>query len=772
MQKLSEISEYFLQLPLENDIDYQKISDDLLELTNAKYAVFNIYDKTHSNLKTLSISKDNDIVMRINKALNVDISRLLWNYDPEVIAKQDKQISTRFIDLAELVGTRLPELLVKELQSEYKLGEVIVVKIVVNEEMIGDFVIIMEKGTPYEVETLVEYYSRQVGMSILQKRNHKSLIENQSINKEIITSISDGILIIDKHRTVTYQSANCERVFGWKASDLIGKQYKNFIYEDDIEMMREQFYSIMKNDVKVTMFECRIKDKDGSFRIVDITATNEFDNPSINGILVTFHDISERKAIENELKVSEEKYRLITENISDVIAVINLSLNKTTFVSPSIYQQRGYTVEEAMVQSIEDSLVPTSRELVQKLILEHTQIFLNNPQTPHELRTEVQQYHKDGHLIWVEILSRYQMNKDNEIEMLVVSRNIDERKKAEVLRTYFSLHDHLTGLYNRRFFEEELVRLDVERSLPMSIIMGDVNGLKLINDSFGHEIGDELLIKVAIVIKSQLREDEIFARLGGDEFAILLPHTDHATSKAIIHRIQEAIKKEKVANISLSISFGYDIKEKTTDIIVDVIKKAEDNMYRSKLCENRSSKGQTVDIIMEALFEKSPREKDHALRVRDLCEKFANALNFTEDRVQQIKKAAYVHDIGKIGIDADILNKSGKLNDKEMFMIRKHPEAGWRILNSVMAYTELSEFIMMHHEWVNGSGYPRGLKGDTIPLESRLLAIVDAYDVMTNPTSYKTPLSIQDAKSELNKYSGSQFDPFLVKMFIEKIQDV
>jgi len=89
-----------------------------------------------------------------------------------------------------------------------------------------------------------------------------------------------------------------------------------------------------------------------------------------------------------------------------------------------------------------------------------------------------------------------------------------------------------------------------------------------------------------------------------------------------------------------------------------------------------------------------------------------------------------------------------------------------------MAYTELSEFIMMHHEWVNGSGYPRGLKGDTIPLESRLLAIVDAYDVMTNPTSYKTPLSSKEAKAELNKYSGSQFDPFLVKMFIEKILDV
>jgi diguanylate cyclase len=643
MKKLSEISENFLQYDGSSPIDYQKITDDLVELSKAKYAAFNLYDLAQPYFHTVALSGEVNVINKANAFLGFDISEKKWPFNEATMNKLRQKTTNRYSDLIDFAGDVLPLFVSKGLQSLFHISEIILVKIVVNQEMIGDFILLMEKGTEYSAESIIEIYSRQVGMLVIRKRTHDALVD------------------------------------------------------------------------------------------------------------------------------SEEKYRLITDRVSDVIAVINLSLNKTTYVSPSIFQQRGYTVEEAMNQTIESSLTPESWAQTKQLIESEVAQFIANPSINTFFVSEVQQVHKDGHLLWIEISARYQFNKNNEIEMLIVSRNIDERKKAELEQTYFSLHDHLTNLYNRRYFETELVRLDVKRNLPIGIIMADVNGLKLINDSFGHDIGDQLLIKAGSVIKSQLREDEIFARVGGDEFAILLTNTNEDTIKKIIKRICEAMPKEKVANIPLSISFGYDLKKKDSQVMVDVLKKAEDNMYRSKLYETRFDREKTVDFILESLFEKSPRERAHAQNVRRLCEMMGKELGFDQTHINKIGKAAYYHDIGKIGMDESILNKANRLTDKELFTVRKHPESGWRIINSVSSLSDLSEFIMTHHEWVNGAGYPRGLKEDMIPLEAKVIAIADAYDVMTNPSSYKIPLNELEAKAELKKYSGIQFDPTLVDLFITKV---
>jgi len=355
------------------------------------------------------------------------------------------------------------------------------------------------------------------------------------------------------------------------------------------------------------------------------------------------------------------------------------------------------------------------------------------------------------------------------IGAVVVFRDYSETWKHIKNIDYLIYHDQLTGLYNRRYFEEEFKRIDTKRNLPLSVIMGDINGLKFINDSFGHALGDNLLKEVANIMKQACRADEMIARTGGDEFVILLPKTNAAEVANIIDRIKLDISNSKVCIIETTISFGHAIKTKEGETLNSLLIEAENDMYRHKLFEHTSGQSKKIDIIMNALFEKSDRESLHSKRVSIICKEIALKLNLEEDEISQIELAGLVHDIGKIGIDDKILNKSGKLTNKEIIEIKKHPEKGWRILSAIKEFSELAEFILAHHEMWDGSGYPNGLSGEEIPLEARIIKIADAYDAMTSERSYKPPFKKEQAIIELKRCSGTDFDPKIVNIFLDQV---
>jgi diguanylate cyclase (GGDEF)-like protein/PAS domain S-box-containing protein len=347
--------------------------------------------------------------------------------------------------------------------------------------------------------------------------------------------------------------------------------------------------------------------------------------------------------------------------------------------------------------------------------------------------------------------------------------DITERKNRETEISYLSYHDKLTGLYNRRFFEEELIRLDNLRNLPLTIIMGDVNGLKLVNDSFGHLKGDELLKAAANLLKTECRADDIIARWGGDEFVIILPKSDKVEAKKLVNRINEISSNEKIANINLSISFGYDSKIDINENIVDIIKKAEDHLYKQKLYNGASIKGGIVDLIMKTLYEKNQREMLHSKRVSIICGGIAELMNFSNDEVAKMKLSGLMHDIGKIGIDEKILNKNDILDNEEWYEMKKHSEIGYRILSSVSEFSEIANYVLEHHEKWDGTGYPKGLKGLEISMQARIVAIADSFDAMTGKRAYGKKYSKVEALKELNRNAGTHFDPEIVKIFVGKV---
>lgn len=350
-----------------------------------------------------------------------------------------------------------------------------------------------------------------------------------------------------------------------------------------------------------------------------------------------------------------------------------------------------------------------------------------------------------------------------------VAIDITERKKKESEIFYLSYHDQLTGLYNRRFYEEELNRLDTKRNLPLTIVMGDVNGLKLINDSFGHVMGDELIKKVAQLITRACRGDDIIARMGGDEFVIILPKTDALETEKILNRIAYLSLSERVGATGVSIAFGFETKVNEEEKIESIFKKAEDKMYKKKLFESPGMRGRTIKAIINNLYQKNKREEEHSYRVSELCKRMGKALGLTEYEVEELRTVGLLHDIGKIAIDENILNKQGKLTGDEWKEIKRHPEIGYRILGTVNDMSQMAEYVLAHHERWDGKGYPKGLKGQDIPMASRIITIADAYDEMTSEKSYGSAITKELAILELQEMAGSKFDPELVGIFIEKV---
>ena len=604
-----------------------------------------------------------------------------------------------------------------------------------------------------------------------RKTAEEALKSSQRQLKDIIEFLPDATLAVDIENRVIIWNKAIEKMTGIPASEMIGKgdhacsipfygeakpNLMDLVLLEDEETISRYPGLIREDDTLMAEVFCpALHNKTGAWVFSKASPLHD-QAGSIIGAIEIIRDITDNKQTVDMLRSSEEKFRSYTEKAPLGIFITN-GQGQYIEVNQATCQMSGYTEEELLNLTIKDFMAPES--------LEQTMTMFQQMMTEGYTEGDLLGQKKNCEKYWINLISV--RLSDNRV--IGFCKDITVKKKAEDQILYLSFHDQLTGLYNRRFYEEELIRLDTRRNLPLTIVMGDVNGLKLINDSFGHTMGDELLRKAAAVVKSGCRADDIIARLGGDEFIALLPQTNGDGAEQIISRINELLLKEKVGTLGISISFGYSTKYSENENIQETFKYAEDLMYRNKRSERSGIRSKTIDLVLDSLYKKSNREQLHSVRVSEICEAIAAMMDFSENDVYQIKIAGLMHDIGKIEIDEKTLNKPEKLSKEEWEKMQRHPEIGYRILSSVSEFSGIANDVLEHHERWDGKGYPRGLKGDESSLFARIIAIADAYEAMTSDRIFGKALSRKDAISEMIKCAGTQFDPRIVRVLIEKV---
>lgn len=359
-------------------------------------------------------------------------------------------------------------------------------------------------------------------------------------------------------------------------------------------------------------------------------------------------------------------------------------------------------------------------------------------------------------------------------EAMKISLPIKVRNAIDLMnRTKHIVHlsriDSLTGLYNRAYFKSHLKKTSLMNQLPASIMMADINGLKMANDAYGSELGDRFLIALAGTLKEVFPENAVIARWGGDEFAVYLQDTEKCAIETYAKTIRKRFGVVEYNGLKLSMACGWDMVYDAEQDLSKSLINAEDVMFRNKVLEDVSIRSSMIGTILHTLHEKNPREEAHSRRVSDACCKLCAALKFSDEEIQEVRIIGLLHDIGKIAIDEHILNKPGYLTQAQWMEIRRHPEIGYRLLSSSPGMKAYADAILCHHERIDGNGYPNHLKGDDIPLHARILSIADSYDAMTCERTYRPMISVEEAAAELLANAGTQFDSILTEVFITKV---
>ena len=572
---------------------------------------------------------------------------------------------------------------------------------------------------------------------------------------------SSGIATLIAGEDGTIFNANKEftKLSGYQLRELKGKmKWHEFIVNSDLTKMG-QHQELTGNTPGSFMktYEFNLADKQGAIKDVYVSKGHV---SGTKNVALSFVDITDIIKAKERTSVSEAKYRSVIESTDDFIYIFDRDC-RYIFVNGRVLTGLGVTEETIIGKRYGDFHD-----------LDDTREFMNYVDKVYETSASCRYEHRSskGGLYFLRTLSPIFEGGTRKVKYVaVISKDISDLKKTEEKLKYLSLHDPLTNLYNRAYFEEEMHRLDSTRFELAGLIMCDVDGLKLINDTLGHDRGDELLIIASQIIKRSFRESDVVARVGGDEFAILLPNSPRSKVEEICRRIKDGTIEynSKNPSLPLGISIGSAIRTVPGQSMAELYREADNQMYKEKLFNSQQARSAIVKNLIKTVKEKDIITRQSVERLQKLVVELGNAVALPEERLKDLFLLAQFHDIGNVGIHDRILHKEDGLTDDDIAEILKHCDVGHRIALSDPDLAHIADHILKHHEWWNGSGYPLGLAGEDIPLESRIMAIADAYESMTGDRPHRKPLSKKEALEELRSNAGSQFDPNLVEKFIQ-----
>lgn len=544
------------------------------------------------------------------------------------------------------------------------------------------------------------------------------------------------------------------------------------------EAIQNEMKHAVQEDRNYFLFKHRTKN--GELRDVEVYSY-PYEKNGNTYLYSVIHDVTDKRIAENRLKATLlflfGSFFLMGIMLFGYIYIIIKNRNQLRKKSNEL-ENLFNNIEEGFIAVDNEGFVITVNPVAMKILkcskedlFEHqiSKCYKRvDPLTKEEVPFHLTDLHKnrqvliknsDGRVIPVEesvvaILDAYEKKTGLVVAFKDISEKLEKQREIE----YLSYHDQLTGLYNRRFFEEELKRLNSKRNYPLSVIMFDVNGLKLVNDAFGHESGDLLLKTISSQLKDTLRSDDIVARIGGDEFVALMPRTEEGELIKLIQRFKSQVGLHSVNRVPVSVSVGYSQMTQEEPSFATAFRVAEDHMYEDKLKQSAGFKQQVLNSIEKGLLESDPSQVIHRDMVVFWSEFIGRQLEESTVRLEQLRTAARFHDIGKIAIapSSVLISPLEKVDEEIQFM--KHPEIGYHILKSVDEYMEISEWVLSHHEAWDGSGYPRGLKQNEINFYARILSVSEAIGTALSENGG----TIIGALESVKRLSGTKYDPDIV----------
>ena len=626
-----------------------------------------------------------------------------------------------------------------------------------------------------EEKSLLKAVANQLASIIELKEKEKSLVLARNQLFTTLYSIGDGVIVTDVEGKISFMNKVSQQLTGWEyrqAEDLPVEKVFKIVNAKTGKKVENPVNQVIENGLTVGLAnDTTLIARDGTrYQIADTAAPIRDHKNRITGIILVFSDVtaeydyrSKLEDSQQELLYKQQWLSSLFENSNDPIARLDAD-HKILNINQEFTDLFGYSLEEIKGMDLDDVLDRPGQKVANR---EATSSFLAGSQ----VELEGIRYSKSGEekvclIRGIPVIIDSQM-----VGGYAQYIDITARKKQEDKLKYTSTHDPLTDLYNRFYLEKELVNLDRFREYPVSIIMFDLNGLKLINDSYGHRAGDLFLIEFARTLQDNFSDPATIGRWGGDEFLAIIP--EDLTRHEVEQLAEKTTSQEMQVDLNngddlfITVAYGISMKRKPEENIFDTLHDAENNMYRDKLLKEKSTKSRLVKLLLSALHEKSQETESHAVRMADLASELGRRAGLNSNELDNLTVLAQFHDIGKIMVPNRILNKPDRLDEEEWELIKRHPISGYRICSSIEDFSHIAEEVLSHHERWDGSGYPRGIAGEEIPVLARVIAIVDAFDVMTNGRPYKDPLSEAEAITEIQACASTQFDPELAKKFVQ-----
>jgi len=666
----------------------------------------------------------------------------------------------------------------------------------------------MIPGTKKSVCSLMDIIERKKAEEISRK-------EKEFINTLVQASPAFFMAISADGKTMMMNQAMLQAL-GYTENEVVGRDYlTTFVPEQNHEMLSKVFEKMVKSH-EPSLNENRVLTKDGRELVIEWHGRPVFkEDGELDFFFGVGTDITERKRVEEALKESERKYRLLAENITDVVFIQDMNLN-LTYVSPSATQLFGYNVEEGLKLKMKDLMTPDSFKKAmdsfqEKAVLAQAKEDVDIPLMEYEY------VRKDGSTFWGELKVTFlRDSKGRPVGVQGVLRDITKRKKTEQLmqalnKAAMAMEQAMTQEEVFTAVAEELIALGFscaalstdksQKILYPQYLCYDANAMKAAEELVKIKVKDfSIPVEVADVFKEVVwQKKTVFVENAEEVLRQSLPGPVRKFSEQIAKmlKVQKSIAAPLVVEDEVIALFSVQSDDLTRDDIPTIIafatqmsaalrkakllqelqkSLAEQKRVKEDLQESlqklRKTLEQTVHALASAIEMRDPYTAGHQRRVTKLACAIAKERGLTKEQIEGLRVSASIHDIGKINIALEILSKPDRLTELEFEMIKTHPQTGYEILKEIEFPWPVAEIVLQHHERMDGSGYPQGLSGKSILMEARILGVADVVEAMASHRPYRPAFGIDKALEEISKNKGVLYDPEFadacLKLFTEK----